>query len=92
VFALRLLPVIPYSVSNLVLSISPVSFGTYVGMSLLALLPRYALYVYAGTDLGDVKNPEDLLSPPLIGVLAVLAVLPWVVKRIVRHSKSKAAK
>jgi uncharacterized membrane protein YdjX (TVP38/TMEM64 family) len=73
VFALRLLPVIPYSVTNRVLSISPVTFGTYVGMSLLALLPRYALSVSAGAHLGDVQNPDDLLSPPLIAVLALLA-------------------
>jgi uncharacterized membrane protein YdjX (TVP38/TMEM64 family) len=92
VFAMRLLPVIPYSVTNLVLSISPVGFGTYVGMSLLALLPRYVLYVYAGTHLGDVQNPDDLLSPALIAVLALLAVMPWIVRRVVRSARPKTAK
>jgi uncharacterized membrane protein YdjX (TVP38/TMEM64 family) len=92
VFALRLLPGIPYSVTNLVLSISPVSFGTYLSMSLLALLPRYALYVYAGTHLGDVQNPDDLFSRSLIAVLALLAVLPWIVRRVVRGARAKAEK
>jgi uncharacterized membrane protein YdjX (TVP38/TMEM64 family) len=86
VFALRLLPAIPYSVTNLVLSVSPVTFGTYVGMSLLGLLPRYALYVYTGTHLGDVENPDDLFSPPLVAALALLAVLPWVVRKVMRRA------
>ncbi len=80
VFAMRLFPVIPYSVTNLVLAVSPVSFRVYVGLSLLALLPRYLLYVYAGTHLGEVRSPSDVLSPSMIGVLAVLAVLPWFLK------------
>jgi len=84
VFAVRLLPVIPYSLTNLVLAVSPVKFGTYVGMSLLALVPRYVLYVYAGTHLGDVKDPDDLVSPALIAVLAALGALPWIVRKVVR--------
>jgi uncharacterized membrane protein YdjX (TVP38/TMEM64 family) len=82
VFALRLLPAIPYSVTNLVLAISPVTFGTYVGMSLLGLLPRYVLYVYAGAHLGDVRNPDDLFSAPLVAALALLAVLPWIIRKV----------
>jgi uncharacterized membrane protein YdjX (TVP38/TMEM64 family) len=80
VFAMRVFPVIPFSFTNLVLAISPVSFLTYLGMTLISLLPRYLLYVYAGSHLGEVKNPDDLISPPLIAVLAALAILPWVLK------------
>jgi len=80
IFAMRLFPVIPYSLTNLVLAVSPVRFLTYLAVSLLALLPRYLLYVYAGTNLGDVRDPDDLVSLPLIGVLALLAVLPWALK------------
>jgi uncharacterized membrane protein YdjX (TVP38/TMEM64 family) len=80
VFAMRLFPVIPYSFTNLVLAVSPVRFGTYLWVTLLAMLPRYLLYVYGGTHLGEVRDPDDLLSPSLIGVLAVLAVIPWALK------------
>jgi uncharacterized membrane protein YdjX (TVP38/TMEM64 family) len=80
VFAMRLFPVIPYSVTNLVLAVSPVSFPVYLGFSLLALLPRYLLYVYAGTHLGEIRSPSDIVSPSMIGVLALLAVLPWILK------------
>jgi uncharacterized membrane protein YdjX (TVP38/TMEM64 family) len=83
VLALRLFPVIPFSLTNLVLAISPVSFLVYSSMTLLALLPRHLLYVYAGLYLGDIQDPDDLLSPPLLGALALLAVLPWILRWVV---------
>ena len=85
VFTLRLLPVIPYSVTNLLVAISPVRFWPCLLVSLVALMPRYLLYVYAGTHLGDLQSPGDLWSPKLIGVLSVLAVVPWVVHWTVRQ-------
>ena len=83
VFAIRLLPGIPYSLANLVLAVSPVSFHIYLGVTLLALLPRYLLYVYAGTHLGEIRSPADVFSPSLIAVLAALGVFPWLVKWVV---------
>ncbi len=80
VFAMRLFPGIPYSFTNLVLAVSPVSFPIYLGVTLLALMPRYLLYVYAGTHLGDVRSPSDIFSPSLIAVLGLLGIFPWVVK------------
>ena len=85
IFAMRLVPLVPYSATNLILAVSPVPFVTYLWVSLLAMLPRYLLYVYAGTHLGNVQDPDDLFSPSLIGVLAVLAVLPWALKHVMRR-------
>lgn len=87
VLTLRLLPVIPFSATNLILAISPVRFAPFLVFSLLGLLPRYLLYVYAGTHLGDVENPDDLWSLPLVGALAVLAVLPWLVRGVLSLMK-----
>ena len=89
VLTLRLLPVIPFSATNVILAISPVRFGSFLFFSLVGLLPRYLLYVYAGAHLGDVQNPDDLWSPPLVGVLAALAVLPWLVKSVLRQMKRR---
>lgn len=87
VLTLRLLPVIPFSVTNVILSISPIRFVPFLVFSLLGLLPRYLLYVYAGTHLGDVENPADLWSFPLVGALALLAVLPWLIKGVLGQLK-----
>jgi uncharacterized membrane protein YdjX (TVP38/TMEM64 family) len=79
VFTLRLLPVIPYSATNLLVAVSPVRFWPCMLVSLIALMPRYLLYVYAGSHLGDLRSPGDLWSPRLVGVLSFLAVVPWAV-------------
>lgn len=79
VFTLRLLPVIPWSATNVVVAVSPVKFWPCLLVSLLALTPRYLLYVYAGTHLGDIQGPRDLLSAKLVLVLCFLAVVPWFV-------------
>ena len=90
VFALRLLPIVPYSAVNLILAVSPVRFWPCQGISLLALLPRYVLYVYAGTQLGRIRSLGDLLSPGLIGALSLVAVLPWVVHRLLAWKRSRS--
>ena len=92
IFAMRLFPVIPYSLTNLVLAVSPVRFRMYLWVTLVAMLPRYLLYVYGGTHLGDVRDPDDLLSPSLIGVLAVLAVIPWALKWAAPRIRSRFEK
>ena len=87
VFTLRLLPVIPYSATNLVLAISPVRFWPCLVVSLVGLLPRYVLYAYAGSHLGNVERVEDLWSPRLVGALAALAAVPWLVHLAARRRK-----
>ena len=81
-FVMRLVPVVPYSATNLILAVSPIPFGTYLWVTALALLPRYVLYVYAGTQIGDVQDLDDLLSPPLLVALTLLALLPWAARRL----------
>jgi uncharacterized membrane protein YdjX (TVP38/TMEM64 family) len=92
VFSMRLFPVIPFSVTNLVLAVSPVRFFPYLVLTLLAMSPRYVLYVYEGDHLGDVRSPNDLVSPVLIGVLAILALLPWALKWAAPRIRNRFAK
>jgi uncharacterized membrane protein YdjX (TVP38/TMEM64 family) len=92
VFALRMVPVIPFAVTNVVLAVSPVPFLTCGWVTLVALLPRFLLYVYAGTQMGGIKEVDDLLSPSLIAALALLAVLPWGVRGMVGALKRRHAR
>jgi uncharacterized membrane protein YdjX (TVP38/TMEM64 family) len=81
VFAFRLMPVVPYSVINVILGACPIRFWTYVWVSFVASLPRYVLYVMTGTQIDRLRSFEDLYSPGLVATLAALGLLPLVVKR-----------
>ena len=61
-------------------------------VSLVALIPRFLLYVYAGTHLGDLQSPKDLWSPRLVAVLSLLAVVPWLVHWGVQRWRRRRAR
>lgn len=92
VFTLRLLPVIPWSATNVVVAVSPVRFWPCLLVTLAALTPRFLLYVYAGTHLGDLQSPSDLWSPRIIAVLSFLAVVPWFVHLGVQRWRKRPAR
>ena len=91
--ALRLAPILPFTVVNVLPALFKVSVPVFVGATLLGILPGTFVYASIGAGLDDIiaraasegRLPElaDLISPTLtLGLLglAVLAVLPTVLK------------
>ena len=86
---MRLIPVMPFFISNLVPAFVGIRFWTFAITTFLGIIPADMIYTALGAGLGDVfargevPNLDILLRPefglPLIG-LAVLAALPLVVK------------
>jgi len=85
-FSLRLVPGIPYMVTNLIIGLSPIRTITFLLVSTLALTPTYIVYAYAGADLTSldallVEGPgESVQSPTLWISLAVVGMLPLVIR------------
>ncbi|SOD40376.1 FAD-dependent oxidoreductase [Nitrosovibrio sp. Nv4] len=79
-FTLRLVPVFPFFVINLLMGLTAIQTGTFFWASLLGMLPGTAIYANAGTQLGSLTSLSDILSPALIGSFALLAVFPWLAK------------
>ncbi len=77
-FGLRLVPIFPFFVINLLMGLTPIRLGTYYGVSQLGMLPATFVYVNAGTQLARIDSLSGLLSPRLIGAFALLALLPWI--------------
>jgi uncharacterized membrane protein YdjX (TVP38/TMEM64 family) len=46
------------------------------------MLPGTAVYVFAGTQLGRIESPGDILSPGLIIALSLLGVFPLVARKL----------
>jgi pyruvate/2-oxoglutarate dehydrogenase complex dihydrolipoamide dehydrogenase (E3) component/uncharacterized membrane protein YdjX (TVP38/TMEM64 family) len=75
-FALRLLPPVPFFLINLVMGLTPIKTLTFYWVSQLGMLPGTLLYVYAGTQLGRFEITWELLA-----ALAALGLFPLAAKR-----------
>lgn len=84
VFSLRLIPVFPYFMVNLLMGVTPVSTGHFAIASFLGMLPATFVYVNAGTQLGHVKSLTEIISLPIILSFILLAGLPWIIKGVLK--------
>ena len=84
-FTLRLIPIFPFFMINLLMGLTAMQTGTFFWVSLLGMLAGTAIYVNAGTQLGLLTSFSGILSPGLIGSLALLAAFPWVARWGLEH-------
>lgn len=75
---LRLIPVVPFFLINLVAGLSPLSARTFVLGTLVGILPGTFLYVNAGTALGTLSRPADVLTLQVVVALALLAAFAMI--------------
>jgi len=83
VFTLRLIPVFPFFVINLLMGLTRIKTPTFFWVSQLGMLPATIVFVNAGTQISRIESPAGLLSPALIASFAALAFFPWAAKGIV---------
>ena len=80
---LRLVPVFPFFVVNLLAGLTPIGAGRFYWVSQLGMLAGTAVYVNAGTQLASIQKPADVLSPGLLLSFVLLGVFPLIAKGIV---------
>ncbi len=81
---LRLIPLFPFFVVNLVSGLTRVSVGTYVAATALGIIPGSFVYAYAGRQLGTINSLKEIASPNVIGafvLLGLLALVPVMYKK-----------
>lgn len=81
---LRLIPLFPFFVVNLVSGLTRVSVGTYVAATAVGIIPGSFVYAYAGRQLGTINSLKEIASPNVIGafvLLGLLATAPIVYKK-----------
>ena len=82
-FTLRLIPVFPFFVINLLMGLTRIKTGTFFWVSQLGMLPATIVFVNAGTQISRIESTSGLLSPTLIASFVALALFPWAAKAIV---------
>ncbi|MEM8594672.1 MAG: TVP38/TMEM64 family protein [Pseudomonadota bacterium] len=81
-FGLRLVPLFPFFVINLVMSITSINTRTFYLASQLGMVAGTLVYVNAGTQLAQLDGVSGILSPGLIASFALLAAFPFIAKRL----------
>ena len=82
-FAMRLVPAFPFFVINLVMGLTPIKLKTFYWVSQVGMLAGTVVYVNAGTQLAQIKSASGILSFDLIISFVLLALLPFIGKKIV---------
>jgi len=97
-FVLRLVPIFPFFMVNLVPAFLGVPLRTYVIATLFGIMPGSFVYALAGSGLGSVLDQGQgvslagVLTPEVLAALlglALLAMMPVVYKRFVGKGLSK---
>lgn len=81
---LRLIPLFPFFVVNLVAGLTRMNVGAYVAATALGIIPGSFVYAYAGRQLGTINSLKDIASPEVIGafvLLGLLALVPSLYKK-----------
>ena len=71
-FTLRLVPLFPFFAINLVMGLTKISVPMYFLVSQVGMLAGTLVYVNAGTQLAQIDNLADILSPALLMSFALL--------------------
>ncbi len=88
-FTLRLIPVFPFFLINLLMGLTPIRTLTFFLVSQLGMLAGTVVYVNAGTQLSQVSefSASAILTPGLIGSFVLLGIFPWLAKALVNAIK-----
>ncbi|MCY3841192.1 MAG: TVP38/TMEM64 family protein [Gammaproteobacteria bacterium] len=80
-FAMRLVPAIPFFVINLVMALTPIRLWTFYWVSQIGMLAGTAVYVNAGKEIGQLESLSGVLSPTLVISFVLLGVFPFIAKQ-----------
>jgi dihydrolipoamide dehydrogenase len=88
-FTLRLVPIFPFFVINLLMGLTKMKARTFYWVSQLGMLAGTLVYVNAGTQLAKIDSLRGILSPGLLGSFVLLGIFPLIAKKVVDAIQSR---
>lgn len=80
-FALRLVPLFPFFLINLLMGLTHIKARTFYWVSQIGMLAGTAVYVNVGTQLGQITSIKGIVSPSMLLSFALLGLFPLMAKR-----------
>nr|OEF72989.1 dihydrolipoamide dehydrogenase [Vibrio tasmaniensis 1F-187] len=87
-FSLRLIPVFPFFLINLLMGLTPMSVSRYYITSQIGMLPGTAVFLNAGTQLAEIDSLSGIVSPSVLLSFALLGVFPIIAKWLMNKFRS----
>ena len=88
-FSLRLIPLVPFFVLNLLMGLTTIKTRTFYWVSQLGMLAATFVYVNAGTQLARIDSLKDIASPGLLLSFAALGLFPLVARQVITMFQNK---
>jgi pyruvate/2-oxoglutarate dehydrogenase complex dihydrolipoamide dehydrogenase (E3) component/uncharacterized membrane protein YdjX (TVP38/TMEM64 family) len=86
---LRLVPLFPFFLVNLLMGLTPIATRTFYLVSQAGMLAGTLVYVNAGTQLAKIESLSGIISPGLLLSFALLGIFPWISKRFLDFLKRR---
>ena len=88
-FTLRLVPLFPFFLVNLLMGLTPIRTFSYYWISQLGMLAGTLVYINAGTELAKVSSLSGIVSPGLVFSFVLLGVFPVVAKKFINFLQAR---
>lgn len=88
-FTLRLVPIFPFFLINLLMGVTAIKSWTYYWVSQIGMLAGTFVFVNAGTQLAQIDSLSGILSFDLILSFALLGLFPLIAKRVINMFKKR---
>jgi len=88
-FTLRLVPIFPFFMINLLMGLTTMKTWTFYSVSQIGMLAGTAVYVNAGTQLAKIDSLSGILSPALLGSFVLLGFFPLMAKKLINVMEAK---
>ncbi len=91
-FSLRLVPIFPFFIINLLMGLTRMRLFTFFWVSQIGMLPGTLAYVNAGKELAQIDSLSGILSPGVLISFAVLGLFPITAKKALALYRRKPGK
>jgi uncharacterized membrane protein YdjX (TVP38/TMEM64 family) len=88
-FSLRLVPLVPFVVVNLLMGLTAMPTRTFYVVSQVGMLAGTVAYVNAGTQLSRVESLHGILSPALWASFVVLGLFPLGARKLLAAARRR---
>ncbi|WP_117233236.1 TVP38/TMEM64 family protein [Vibrio maerlii] len=88
-FSLRLIPVFPFFLINLLMGLTPIKASRFYLVSQIGMLPGTAVYLNAGTQLAEIDSLSGIVSPAVLASFALLGLFPIIAKWVMSKFKQQ---